>query len=46
MIIDGLDYGPIGALVGTWVGDKGVDTSPEPGGEGTVVYRESVLKRK
>ena len=23
MIIDGLDYGPIGALVGTWVGDKG-----------------------
>jgi hypothetical protein len=43
MIIDGLDYGPIGALVGTWAGDKGLDTSPEPVGEEKVVYRETIV---
>jgi len=28
--INGLDYGPIACLVGTWDGDKGMDISPEP----------------
>ena len=31
--IDGIDYGPLAALVGTWRGDKGVDRAPEPDGE-------------
>lgn len=43
MVIDGLDYGPLGALVGTWVGEKGVDTSPEPEGQEKVVYRETLV---
>jgi hypothetical protein len=43
MVIDGLDYGPIGAMVGTWTGDKGLDTSAEPMGEEKVVYRETIV---
>ena len=43
MVIDGLDYGPIGALVGTWTGDKGLDVSPEPVGDEKVVYRETIV---
>ncbi len=27
-VIDGLDFGPIAGLVGTWQGDKGVDVAP------------------
>ena len=30
--IDGIDYGPLACLVGTWKGDKGMDVSPEPDG--------------
>ncbi|CAH0990929.1 hypothetical protein SIN8267_01030 [Sinobacterium norvegicum] len=29
--IDGVNYGPLAALVGNWAGDKGVDKAPEPG---------------
>ena len=32
-VIDGINYGPLAALVGTWKGDKGVDVSPEPDGD-------------
>ena len=31
-IIDGVDYGPLHQLIGTWWGDKGLDVSPEPDG--------------
>lgn len=31
-VIEGIDYGPLAALVGVWKGDKGVDRSPEPDG--------------
>ena len=29
-IIDGVDYGPLAGLVGTWVGQKGLDVAPNP----------------
>ncbi|MGB0368106.1 MAG: heme-binding beta-barrel domain-containing protein [Flavobacteriales bacterium] len=29
-VIDGIDYGPLAALVGTWEGVKGMDIAPEP----------------
>lgn len=28
-VIDGLDYGPIACLVGTWKGDRGLDIAPD-----------------
>jgi hypothetical protein len=31
--IDGVDYGSLAALVGTWPGDKGFAKAPEPDGE-------------
>jgi hypothetical protein len=34
--------GPLANLVGTWTGDKGVDTSPEPDGTEINDYRETV----
>jgi len=30
--IDSVDYDPLGALIGIWKGDKGVDRGPEPDG--------------
>jgi hypothetical protein len=29
--IDGVDYGPLFGLAGTWRGDKGMDVAPDPG---------------
>lgn len=29
-IIDGVNYGPLAVLIGTWKGDKGVDKAPDP----------------
>lgn len=40
--IDGIDYGPLAALLGVWEGDKGVDRAPEPGGEERNPYFESL----
>ncbi len=31
--LDAIDFGPLTGLIGTWVGDKGVDRAPEPDGE-------------
>lgn len=42
-IIDGIDYGPIAALVGTWQGGKGVDRAPEPDGEERSPYYETIV---
>lgn len=41
--IDGVNYGPLAALVGTWKGDKGVDVAPEPDGEERNPYYETIL---
>ena len=40
--IDGINYGPLAALVGIWRGDKGVDRAPEPDGEERNPYYETI----
>jgi hypothetical protein len=40
--IDGINYGPLAALVGVWRGDKGVDRAPEPDGEERNPYYETI----
>lgn len=37
-----VDYGPLGALMGTWKGTKGMDISPELNGVGENPYHETV----
>jgi hypothetical protein len=38
--IDGVNYGPLAALIGVWKGDKGIDRAPEPDGEERSPYYE------
>ena len=40
--IDGVNYGPLAALIGVWKGDKGVDRAPEPDGEERNPYYEVI----
>lgn len=40
--IDGVNSGPLAALLGAWEGDKGVDRAPEPDGEGRNPYTLTV----
>ncbi|NRB39563.1 MAG: FABP family protein [Pseudomonadales bacterium] len=43
-IIDGLDFGPIACLVGTWKGEKGMDVSPEEDGSKVEsTYNETIV---
>lgn len=42
-VIDGVDYGPLAQLAGTWKGDKGVDKAPEPDGEERNLFYETIL---
>lgn len=39
---DGVDYGPLAGLIGTWKGDKGMDVSPEPDGTEENPYYETI----
>lgn len=41
-LIDGVDYGPLAHLIGTWKGDKGVDIAPEPDGTERSPYYETL----
>lgn len=41
-IIDGIDYGPLAAMIGTWEGNRGVDTAPEPDGQIKEPYFETI----
>ena len=42
-LIDGIDYGPLRQLIGTWSGSKGMDTSPEmDGGTDRNPYTEEI----
>lgn len=41
--IDGVNFGPLAALVGRWEGGKGMDVAPEPDGEEKNPYYESIL---
>ncbi len=40
--IDGVNYGPLAALIGTWRGDSGVDVAPEPDGDERNPYYETI----
>ena len=40
--IDGVNYGPLAALIGVWSGDKGVDRAPEPNSEERNPYYETM----
>lgn len=42
-IIEGINYGPLAALIGAWEGDKGVDRAPEPDGEERSPYYETLV---
>lgn len=41
-VIDGVDYGPLHQLIGSWRGDKGLDLSPEPDGEDKNAYYDEI----
>lgn len=41
--IDGIDYGPLAALIGKWEGDKGIDIAPDPEGTETNPYYETIV---
>ncbi len=41
-LADGVDYGPLAALVGVWEGNKGVDRAPEPDGEERNLFFETI----
>jgi hypothetical protein len=40
--IDGINYGPLAVLVGTWEGDRGMDVAPEPDGDEHNPYYETI----
>ncbi len=41
-IIDGIDYGPLAVLIGTWTGDNGLDVAPESDGIEQNPYYETI----
>jgi len=40
--INGIDYGPLTALIGVWKGEKGMDVAPEPDGTENNPYYETL----
>ena len=38
-----IDFGPLGLLLGTWRGNKGLDVSPEPDGDDENPYYETIV---
>ena len=42
-IIDGVDYGPLASLMGSWEGEKGMDKAPDPNGLVESPYYETLL---
>ena len=38
-----IDYGPLAGFIGTWQGGQGVDVSPEPEGDETSAYYETLI---
>ena len=41
-VIDGVDYGPLHQLIGTWRGEKGLNVSPEPDGDEKHAYHDEI----
>ncbi|MBT4495011.1 MAG: FABP family protein [Gammaproteobacteria bacterium] len=42
-VVEGVDYGPLACLIGTWKGDSGMDVAPELDGEEHNPYHEQIL---
>jgi hypothetical protein len=42
-VTEEIDYGPLGALLGTWKGDEGMDVAPEPDDDEHNPYFETVV---
>jgi len=42
-IIDGINYGPLAALIGKWEGNKGMDIAPDPEGTEQNPYYETIV---
>ena len=42
--IDGIDYGPLRALVGVWTGNRGMDVAPEPDGAEENPFFETIQR--
>ena len=42
-MMNDLDYGPLKYLIGTWVGNKGLDIAPEPDGTENNPYYETIV---
>ena len=40
--INGVDYGPLYQLIGSWRGEKGLDVAPEPEGEDKLAYYDEI----
>lgn len=40
---NGVDYGPLETLIGTWEGEKGTDIAPEPDGTEKNLYYETIV---
>ncbi len=40
---NGMDYGPLAMLIGSWQGDKGMDVAPEPDGREENPYYETIV---
>ena len=40
--INGVDYGPLHQLIGSWRGEKGLDVAPEPDGEDKHAYYDEI----
>lgn len=43
MSTNGIDYGPLHALIGTWIGDRGMDIAPEPDGTEENPFYETIV---
>ncbi|MEP5568836.1 MAG: heme-binding beta-barrel domain-containing protein [Halioglobus sp.] len=41
-MINGVDYGPLHQLIGSWRGEKGLDVAPEPDGEDKHAYYDEI----
>lgn len=41
-VVDGVDYGPLHQLIGSWRGETGLDVAPEPDGEDKHAYYDEI----
>ena len=41
--VDGVNYGPLAGLIGTWKGERGIDVAPEPDGTERSPFYETIV---